>query len=513
MFEIRHSDLAGRIGKIHTRHGVIDTPAFLPVVHPVRQEVSIDELKRIGFKAIITNAYITLKEYGAKDIHEIIGFDGPIMTDSGGYQVLVYGNIDVDHITMAEFQSRIGSDIAVPLDKPTGSNLPRSTAEQYVEHTLRAAEDTIKVDSSNTIWAAPIQGGEHLDLVEYSSKRLLEMGYEFFALGSPTEFMESYAFYTIARMIVSARRVIPLSKPLHLFGAGHPLTIPLAVALGCDTFDSASYMLYAKDGRYMLSNGTCSIDDLHYLPCNCPICSKYTADELRGLSKDELTLNLALHNLYTIKREVEYVKHAIMEGRLWEYVIQKSLAHPKLFEANQVIKECDYLELCTPLYKDKALFLSLPLDQYRPELKRFRSKVLENYTCLCKVLVLIKEPEEHPFYKSSKYATLKASIAGDDILYAYYSPFLGVVPEELSDLYPSAHMLGAKVEYRCIEFDTLIHSIVEFVKRNGFKHVIIECDDELKALLDNSFKDIDVSIKYCKDLDGIVESIKQIRLE
>ncbi len=521
MFEIKHSDLAGRIGRLYTKHGVIETPAFLPVVHPIRQEVSIEELKRIGFKAVITNAYITLKEHkDIKDIHEIIKFDGPIMTDSGGYQVLIYGNIDVDHITMAKFQSMIGSDIAVPLDKPTGFNLPRSKAEQYVELTLKAAEDTIKMAreeakgiDSNTIWAAPIQGGEHLDLVEYSSMKLLAMGYEFFALGSPTELMESYEFHILAKMIVSARRVIPLSKPLHLFGAGHPLTIPLAVALGCDTFDSASYMLYAKDGRYMLVNGTCNIKDLDYLPCNCHVCSRYTAKELRELDKHELMLNIALHNLYTIKREVEHVKHAIVEGRLWEYVVQKSLSHPRLVDANLVIKDCEYLEKCTPIYKDKALFLSLPLDQYRPELKRFRRQVIENYSCSCKdTLILVKEPEEHPFYKSNKYITLKLNISlnnnycSNGILYAYYSPFLGVVPEELSDMYPSAHILTSKINQRYSDFTTLIDSIVKFVKKNRFKRVIIECDDELRVLLDSSFKDYDINIEYHTDLNSIIES-------
>jgi|FaiFalFF_MnMetaG_3_1042247.scaffolds.fasta_scaffold01130_8 7-cyano-7-deazaguanine tRNA-ribosyltransferase len=501
MFEIKHSDLAGRIGRLYTKHGVIDTPAFLPVVHPIRQEVSIEELKRMGFKAVITNAYITLKEYkNARDIHEIIGFDGPIMTDSGGYQVLVYGSIDVDHITMANFQSSIGSDIAVPLDKPTGFNLPRSKAEQYVELTLKAAEDTINMAKAegvnSTIWAAPIQGGEHLDLVEYSSMRLLAMGYEFFALGSPTELMEAYEFYTLARMIASARKVIPLSKPLHLFGAGHPLTIPLAVALGCDTFDSASYMLYAKDGRYMLSNGTCNIKDLDYLPCNCPVCSRYTAKELKELGKHELILNIALHNLYTIKREVEHVKHAIVEGRLWEYVIQKSLSHPRLMDANHVLKECKYIEVCTPLYKDRALLLNLPIDQYRPELSRFRRSVIDNYTPRSDILVLLKEPEEHPFYASREYRSVKA--LNINVSIAYYNPFIGVVPEELSDMYPSSHMLAVKnVKYR--DFPTLIDSIVEFIG-DRFRSVIIEADDELRTLLEDRLK----NAIFLSDIESIV---------
>ena len=81
------------------------------------------------------------------------------------------------------------------------------------------------------------------------------MGFKFFALGSPVEVMEAYDFSILAQMIPAAKYTIP-TKPIHLFGAGHPLTIPFVVALGCDMFDSASYILYAKDNRYMHTNGT-----------------------------------------------------------------------------------------------------------------------------------------------------------------------------------------------------------------------------------------------------------------
>ncbi len=552
MLEIKHSDLAGRIGRLKTKHGIVETPAFLPVVHPVRQEISIDELERIGFDMLITNAYITWKEYGdAKDIHDILNYNKPIMTDSGGYQVLVYGNVDVDHPTMARFQAKIGSDVAVPLDKPTGSGLPRSKAEQYVELTLKAAEDTIRIgdsEGSGTIWAAPIQGGEHLDLVEYSSKRLLEMGYEFFALGSPTEIMEAYEFYTLARMIVTARRVIPLSKPMHLFGAGHPLTIPLAVALGCDTFDSASYILYAKDGRYMLQNGTVSIDDLEYLPCVCPVCSSIDPRELKELSNDEKIAKIALHNLYTIKREIDGVKQAIVEGRLWEYVVQRSLAHPKLAEANHILKECsEYLEQCTPIFKDRALFISLPIDQYRPELTRFRRLVCTNIRSDKSMLVLLMEPEEHPFYTSSRYKVIKDAIMNkmqvdsgeknsddsnngnndnnndnndnesrsskDNVQIAYYSPFLGIVPEEVSDVYPASHIVGIRHGVSYDDFPTMLNAIIHFIKSNGFKRVLVEVDDRSIQVMKSIRDELQgVEMEYCWKAEDITKYIKSTKI-
>jgi hypothetical protein len=169
------------------------------------------------------------------------------------------------------------------------------------------------------------------------------MGFQLMALGSPVELMEAYEFAALAHMIVTAKRVIT-SKPIHLFGAGHPLTIPLTIALGCDTFDSASYMLYAKAGRYMMPNGTVRLNELSYLPCQCPVCSSHTLNELRSMQSNGRTIEVAKHNLHILKAEVDAVKQAIMDGRLWEYVVQKARAHPKLMEAVQLFKDLELLE-------------------------------------------------------------------------------------------------------------------------------------------------------------------------
>ena len=92
MFEIKYSDLAGRIGILHSNHGKIETPAYVPVIHPVKQTIPTKKIREMGFDLVITNAYITMKRYGEdaikRGIHDVIGFDGAIMTDSGGYQVL-----------------------------------------------------------------------------------------------------------------------------------------------------------------------------------------------------------------------------------------------------------------------------------------------------------------------------------------------------------------------------------------------------------------------------------------
>ena len=292
MFEIIKSDLAGRIGILHTNHGKIETPAFVPVIHPVRQSISADKIREIGFDLVITNAFITRNHYGqeatSRGIHDIIKFDGAVMTDSGGYQVLEYGDVDVTPVEIADFETKIGCDIAIPLDKPTGFGLPKKKAKSFVEQTLLAAKKTIEKRIDNgQIWVGPIQGSEHFDLVKKSTLSLVDYGFEMLALGSPVEFMESYNYRLLANMIITAKKNMPLSIPLHLFGAGHPLTIPLAVSLGCDTFDSASYILYARKGRYISEDKTTHLSKISYFSCTCEVCSKFTPKELLSLNQEQ----------------------------------------------------------------------------------------------------------------------------------------------------------------------------------------------------------------------------------
>ena len=482
MFEVWHSDLAARIGRLQTLHGVVETPAFVPVVHPVRQTVSTQFLKKMGFDLVITNAYITLRHYGdearRRGIHDIINYDGAVMTDSGGYQVLEYGSVEVEPAMMAQFENDIKSDIPIPLDRPTGYGLEYEKAKEYVAITLKNALESLRVIGNNTgaIWVAPVQGAEHFDLVEYSARQLDTMGFEMMALGSPVELMEAYEFAMLARMIVSAKRVIP-AKPIHLFGAGHPLTIPLAIALGCDTFDSASYMLYAKDNRYMTSNGTVRFDELAYLSCQCPVCSSHTVQELHKMEIDKRTIEIAKHNLHILKGEVEAVKQAIMDGRLWEYVMQKARAHPKLMEAAQIFKDIEMLEEGTPLFKEKAIFFYDPTDQHRPEAKRFRKTVATFQSSKKKKLILCPEDEIHPFYSTTSYKDIVKKFP--DAQVCSYSPFLGIIPAEISDVFPASHNLATRSGHRLEDYPTFVESLKSFAGKFE-KIVVIAPDDFMK---------------------------------
>jgi 7-cyano-7-deazaguanine tRNA-ribosyltransferase len=484
LFEISKTDLAGRIGTLYTNHGKIETPAYVPVIHPVKQTIPSKKIRDIGFDLVITNAYITRNSYGdeaiKKGIHKIIDFDGAIMTDSGGYQVLEYGDVKVSPPEMANFEKGILTDFAIPLDKPTGFGMPIKKAEAYVKHTLDVSKQTLENSEDNgQIWIGPIQGGEHFDLVAKSTKSLVKIGFQMLALGSPVEFMESYEYRLLAQMIVAAKKQMPHSIPLHLFGAGHPLTIPFAIALGCDTFDSASYMLYAKQSRYITDDGTRYLSDITVFPCNCEICSKYLPDELRNLDEADRINELAIHNLYAIKLEVDKVKQAIHEGRLWEYVIKKARAHPKLFEMIEVMTEnYEFLGLSTPKFKEKAIFLYSKEDQYRPEVQSYHN-IVRKFKSKKKKLLITKESSTKPGYLSNQYVGLKRKFKDlDSMQICQYNPILGLIPIEISDIFPAAHHETVRINFEPKEFPTFEKTWNDFFSNNKFLEIHYDKQDE-----------------------------------
>ena len=489
-FEVTRSDLAGRIGRLKTNHGTVETPAYVPVIHPVKQTIPAGEIRGMGFDMVITNAYITIKNYGdaavRRGIHGIIGYDGAVMTDSGGYQVLEYGDVDVSPEQMREFEAGIMSDIAIPLDKPTGLGMPKGEARRYVDHTVRVSRETLLASDqgSGQIWVGPIQGGEHSDLVRRSVRGLLGAGFGMLALGSPVEFMESYEYGLLSRMIIAAKRGIPHSVPLHLFGAGHPLTIPLAVALGCDTFDSASYMLYARQGRYITEDRTRRLSEMSYFACPCAVCSGHTPAELDALGDGGggeaggRTRALALHNLHAIKAEVDRVKEAIAEGRLWEHVVKKCRAHPRLYEAVGVMAEnSDYLQKATPAFKKRAMFLYSPEDQFRPEVISYNEGI-RRFRTAKRSLLIMPETERKPAYLTPEYRRLREGTEGfERYQVCQYSPFLGPIPVEVSDVYPASHYVAARVRQDPRAFPVFERTWRRFCENNRFEEIVYDEED------------------------------------
>ncbi|WP_343241624.1 tRNA-guanine transglycosylase, partial [Methanoculleus sp. UBA312] len=141
-FEVIHKDIAGRVGKLRVNDRIVRTPALLPVVNPHLPLVTPREMQEMGVEALITNAYIFRRstEYRdralAEGLHSVLDFDGVVMTDSGSFQLSVYGEVEVSNRDTLEFQQAIGSDIIVPLDIPTPPDAGREKAARELAVTM-----------------------------------------------------------------------------------------------------------------------------------------------------------------------------------------------------------------------------------------------------------------------------------------------------------------------------------------------------------------------------------------
>ncbi|WP_461865166.1 tRNA guanosine(15) transglycosylase TgtA [Thermococcus sp.] len=360
-FEVKARDAAGRIGKLEVNGKKIETPTIMPVINPKQLIVSPKELKEMGFGMIITNSYIIYKDEKLREralekgIHELLGYDGIIEVDSGSFQLMRYGGIEVTNREIIEFQHEIGVDIGTFLDIPTIPDAPREKAEEDLKITLERAKEAEKI--KNIAMNAAVQGSTYPDLRTYAAKKLSEMDFEIHPIGAVVPLMESYRYKDLVDVVIASKQGLRPDRPVHLFGAGHPMIFALAVAMGIDLFDSASYVLYAKDDRYLTPEGTKSLDELEYFPCSCPVCSRYTPQELREMPKEERTRLLALHNLWVIREELNRVKQAIKEGALWELVDERARSHPKMFAAyKRLLEYKDYFEANEPVTKVSAFF-------------------------------------------------------------------------------------------------------------------------------------------------------------
>jgi 7-cyano-7-deazaguanine tRNA-ribosyltransferase len=449
-FEILDRDLLGRIGRFKTKRGIVETPLFLPVVNPVMQFISPEEMKEdFGCQAIITNAYLLKKNFEEEvkknGVHDFLKFDGTVVTDSGAYQNLVYGQIDTTAGEIAKFEEEIDTDVAVILDVPTGWNARRDRAEYTVEETLRRARLTLNsLTRNDLLWIGPVQGGNYLDLVAHSAIETGKMPFHIYALGSPTQVMERYLFALLVDMVMTAKKNLPVEKPLHLFGAGHPFMLSLAVAMGCDLFDSAAYAIYARAGKYMTDYGTIKLKDLKYFPCSCRVCSRFTPTELRAMPPKEMMKLLAWHNLESCFTEIRRVKQAIREKRLWELLELRARSHPNLLSALKNLgKYQEYIETYAPTSKSKGFFYFDSTGLARPEVIRHRKRLRKWIPPTeGEVLFLLPQLSSKPFHRSKEYKRIRRLISkeiGEDINkvdFCFYAAPFGVTPVELDEVYP-----------------------------------------------------------------------------
>jgi 7-cyano-7-deazaguanine tRNA-ribosyltransferase len=490
-FEIREKALLGRVGRLRTKSGTIETPLLFPVVNPTVQPVSPRKIREeFGLEALITNAYILKKhaqnQPARNGLHDFLDFKGTVMTDSGAYQILVYGDVEVTPKEIVEYQETIGPDIATILDIPTGWKVTKKDATKTVNETLKRARDFFKQKTRDDIlWVGPVQGGRYLDLVAKSAKAMGRLPFEINALGSPTEVMERYRFDVLVDMIMAAKMNLPAERPLHLFGAGHPFMFALAVALGCDFFDSAAYTLFAKENRYMTETGTARLNELEYFPCVCPRCTRATPKEASEMSPTQRQVFLSEHNLYVCAAEMKRVKQAIKDGRLWEHLEMRAHGHPSLLQAlRRLGKYEDLIEKSDPIMKSSGLFFFSSVDSIRPEVVRYRKRLAERYASPREsVLLLVPQTRTKPFHKSNDFKKLQRQMFGkldadrSKIHACFYAAPFGVIPQELDEVYPLSQyetVLPPDAETASYVAD----QVAEYIARNDYKMVILLNDSE-----------------------------------
>ncbi len=357
MFKLLHKDKStkARLGVLTTAHGEINTPVFMPVgTQGTVKAVSTRELKDIGAEIILGNAYHLYLRPGldivekAGGLHKFMGWDRPILTDSGGYQIFSLAKLRKLTEEGAEFSSHIdgskhfitpekaidiqrilGSDIMMILDECVHYPAARDYVEQSLELTTKWALRS-KKHFVNPLTRSPInqqllfgivQGGAFLDLREKAVRSLVEMDFDGYAIGGvsvgePENLIHGVASYTAS--------LLPQEKPRYLMGIGTPPDIIEAISNGLDMFDCVIPTRNGRNGQAFTWDGDLQLRNAEYKEdfrpideeCECFACKNHTRSYIRHLFNTEELLGLklvSLHNLHFYVKLIRLSREAIQK--------------------------------------------------------------------------------------------------------------------------------------------------------------------------------------------------------
>lgn len=451
-FEIKYKDAMARIGTFKTPHGKVTTPNLMPVVHPGKQTLDV---KKFGAEIVITNSYIIyknqkLKEKALKDgVHELIDFPGTIETDSGSFQLSVYGDIDISNEEVIEFQEAIGTDIGTSLDIPTAPYVKREEAEDDLKVTIQRAEEASKV-RKDLLLNSVVQGSTFPDLRQYCAEEISKFDADIYPIGAVVPLMEMYRYADLVDAVMYSMRGLPENKPRHLMGAGHPMVFALAVAMGCDLFDSAAYILYANKDRFMMPDGTLKLENLIEMPCSCRVCCEHTVEELKSMDQEKRAKLIAEHNLHISFAEIRRIRQAIVDGELMKLVELRCRSHPFLLDGLRRLQEYQRdMEQLTPSSKKSAFFYTGYESLSRSEVYRHVEK-LKQIKAKSNSLIILP-PTSKPYAKhvnreyikkytpkiSTFYSNSTNNDYSDSDVVVADIPF-GIIPLGLDEYYPLA---------------------------------------------------------------------------
>ena len=505
MFEIKAKDMRGRVGVLKTKHGNVKTPALMPVIHPRKQAIDV---KKYGADIVITNAYLIYKDEDLKQkaieegLHKLINFDGPVMTDSGSFQLSVYGDVDITNKEVIEYQELIGTDIGTSLDIPTAPFVEREKAEEDLKITLERAKEAVEFKKENNIEMllnSVVQGSTFMDLRQKCASELSKLDADLYPIGAVVPLMESYHYKELVDVVMNSMMYLPENTARHLMGAGHPMIFALAVAMGCDLFDSAAYILYAEDDRLLSTRGTFKLENLQEMPCSCEVCSKYTPDDLRAMPKKQRRDLIAQHNLHVSFAELRLIRQAIYEGSLMELVEERCRAHPALLDAvRQLSNYSDDFEKYDPRSKKSAFFYTGAESLGRSEVLRHQQKMMEMPK---KRDLVVLPPSRKPYSKfiSGKLGEFyvygnKGEFDGENTDFMVLDVPFGLIPLEVDELYPLSQSATPKIRDKdSLEFINQFFS--EFIEDYNQVLVHSRLKDTLDIELSDKFEDDEIGYK------------------
>jgi len=338
-----------RLGKLTTSHGVVPTPAFVPVASQGTVKALIpEELKDIGVTIVLSNTYHLYLRPGIDVIeklgglHQFMAWDGLILTDSGGYQVFSLARLckvndegvtfrsHIDgsehHLTpelVIEFQHKLGADIIMTLDECPAPDAGVARVREAVDRTSRWAERCCKHHrSSDQLLFGIVQGGTSPELRQQSAKAITSLDFPGYAIGGLSLGEAKELTWS---MVDETMPFLPTDKPRYLMGVGSPEDIIEGVSRGIDLFDSALPTRVARNGALFTMQGRQNIRKTVYktkkgpidADCDCYTCRTFSAAYLHHLFKCEelLAYRLAtIHNLRFITRLMHQIHTAIQQG-------------------------------------------------------------------------------------------------------------------------------------------------------------------------------------------------------
>ena len=348
----KDKDSNARRGEIETNYGVVQTPMFMPVgTRATVKTLSPEEVKACGSGVILANTYHLWLRPGedliaaAGGLHKFMNYDGPILTDCGGFQVFSLvknkkkdiieegvhfkSHIDGQKLFLTpeksiEIQNKLDSDIAMSFDECPPYPVSYEYMKESVERTLRWHERGKKVHSNEmqSLFGI-VQGGEFSDLRKYSAEETVKMGFDGYAIGG-TSVGEGKP--TMYKMIDDAIKYLPEDKPRYLMGVGDPIDMLEAVERGIDMMDCVLPTRIARHGNAFTKDGKLNIRNLKYredftpieVDCDCYACKHYTKAYIRHLILVDESFGgrlLSIHNIRFLIKLTEDMRKAIEEDR------------------------------------------------------------------------------------------------------------------------------------------------------------------------------------------------------